>query len=424
MSNKSHLYFHIEKSPEHFTGTAPKPILGNWQYALAGNDLLIKTTKKPFVTVSMNNISSLVGNSTIVSIINGGSLGGGGQGATGIRGFIGSTGPTGFNGATGAQGSGVSGSIGSTGAIGGTGVQGPTGAQGLSGSTPGPTGIQGPTGPTGVQGVTGLSTPGVQGPTGLIGSSVKGATGVKGPTTVITPSDIMPIPLFVTNSIAFIYGDSNYTPPEYTKFIKVTNIGRGGDGGMAGMANNFDIGFGCGGGGGGGGGAVVIFTTPINNDYQIICRTSNQNVGAYNIIASSVEYDTIISYAGYGSNGCNAPLISSNGGTSGLGGIGYCSLGSAIILNGSNGYDGGNYNNSNGVGLGLLGGITGSSNGGGGMGGNNGLGSGGGYGAGQDGYGGGGGGYGGGGGGATIDGTVSSSSGDGGSALIIIECMK
>jgi len=430
-------------------------ILGTYTNNIVGNDLVVKNGTK--VMYSYSNVANILTNPTITSILNTGR----GGGSTGVRGPTGAQGATGPGGILGPPGDTGALSYGSTGIRGSTGVsvigvQGPTGATGFGATgargISGENGLQGTTGVRGATGVNGLA--GSQGPTGVTigGLGVTGATGINTILTKYTNARALSIV-----SMSNIISDSTFLPPSTTKYLRITNIGRGGNGGGAEPSGDTQCG---GGGGGGGGGAVVIFTTPyIPMANVVYTSTLGQN--------SVITYASISSIAGYGRTGNSSTGIERNnnitnigiGADGGLGGVGSCTLADSIVLNGCNGFAGGCYYDLqiplngqrpwNGGGIvggivdngGIVNGIGVKSIGGGGMGGGSGFGSGGGGGGGLIGnnagilnfgsltglplYGGGGGG---GGGDGLLNNTgnnpVSSPSTIGGASLLIVECIE
>jgi hypothetical protein len=342
-------------------GPSKKKILGSWTYNTVGTDLLIKN---PTNSVSLNTAFSFLTNTTIQSIVSGNSGSSGGEpGATGVRGATGPigspgmprsngpTGPTGVSGDTGAAGptgvAGATGVAGDTGIVSAPGMTGPSGATGeigLSGETgirgapglPGTNGANGNPGTTGQfggehtgsQGPTGVSVIGTQGPPGATISLGAGLVGPTGPTGVIGPSrlpliinNVVPIPMFNVSQAIHVYNNNLYSPPINTKYIRITVIGKGGNGAYLNAVMNLLT--------GGGGGGVVIFTTPYIVGENIQCLISD-TVGD-NQYFCTVRYSNILAAAGYGSNGGD--------GVGGIGGSCYCSLGSAILLPGQSSID-------------------------------------------------------------------------------------
>jgi hypothetical protein len=151
------------------------------------------------------------------------------------------------------------------------------------------TGSQGFTGP---QGSTGIGLTGVQGPTGVLGPV--GGKGATGPTPTFSENQSFSLSLSTINytltqntiialsninilprSTIITTGEGNlnfYNNDYIPNLVRITAIGRGGNGGIGGGSLI--------GGGGGGGGGRVIYTTLANNydiSYKIFSNVSVDN---------------------------------------------------------------------------------------------------------------------------------------------------
>jgi len=344
MSN--HIHYHFKRNSGQLAGNTAS-ILGTWQYAISSTDLFIKNTAAPVKIISVNNVSTVLGNATLKSITTGGT-GGGRVGSTGVAGSTGVQGATGVvAGSKGQVGPGVVVSTGATGLqgltgnIGDNGLQGSTGVKSSSrGSTgnQGPPGVKGTTGTKGETGDTALQgEQGVQGPTGVVAPGATGPTGVLVIGSAInTFTTNMMLSDFSNATRYIITGPPNFTSsvnvPNSASFVKITNIGGGGYGTLS--DNSAHSGY-----GGGGGGTVISISPLAPNSQRIECIISynyGNYGGKYSVVScpsisnynnTGEIYDIQYSYAGYASTF--------------VGGKGYATSGYAITLPGCNGYAGG-----------------------------------------------------------------------------------